>query len=272
MSGLQVVSLCSIGRREHLARQIEGVRRWGPQWQHRTALIGELAFEVPGSQVIDLTASSDSGRVNLAAARNVVGDEAVRSGAEVIVFLDADCIPGPGLLSGYRAALGREPWGVHAGAVTYLTAEGTPDLALLDELTDPHPARPNPPAGQLRRAATDEYVLFWSLSFALTATTWRRVREDFGGFCEEFAGYGGEDTDFGLNLRRTGVPLWWVGGAHAHHQWHPVSNPPVEHLDDILVNAEVFHRRWGRWPMEGWLAGFEALGLAYFDGERWVRR
>jgi len=47
--------------------------------------------------------------------------------------------------------------------------------------------------------------------------------------------------------------LGWVGGARAYHQHHPVSSPPVEHLDDILRNGRLFHERWGEWPMTGWL-------------------
>jgi hypothetical protein len=37
----------------------------------------------------------------------------------------------------------------------------------------------------------------------------------------------------------------WIGGAHAFHQFHPVSDPPVQHLYDIVRNAEIFHQRWG---------------------------
>ena len=99
----------------------------------------------------------------------------------------------------------------------------------------------------------------------------RGLRERFGGFCEEFTGYGGEDTDFAMNLSAHGVALQWVGGADAYHQWHPVSSPPVEHLDDILRNAEVFARRWGWWPMEGWFRAFEQRGLVVADGPGWRR-
>ena len=42
-------------------------------------------------------------------------------------------------------------------------------------------------------------------------------------------------------------------GARAYHQHHPSSSPPVQHLADILRNGALFRRRWGRWPMEGWL-------------------
>ena len=55
----------------------------------------------------------------------------------------------------------------------------------------------------------------------------------------------------------------WVGGAHAFHQFHPISDPPIEHLDDIVANAVVFHRRWGWWPMQGWLDAFETKGSSH---------
>jgi GT2 family glycosyltransferase len=110
--------------------------------------------------------------------------------------------------------------------------------------------------------------MFWSLSFATSASTWRRI----GGFCEDYTGYGGEDTDFGQLARQAGVELCWVGDAWAFHQHHPKRSPPTEHLDDILRNAELFHRRWGWWPMEGWLAEFADAGLVRFDGERLRRQ
>ena len=103
--------------------------------------------------------------------------------------------------------------------------------------------------------------LFWSLSFALDASTWALV----GGFDEAYLGYGGEDTDFGQRAGVAGVPLWWVGGASAYHQWHPVSDPPVEHVQDIVRNANRFREQWGWFPMQGWLTAFEARGLACPD-------
>ncbi len=129
---------------------------------------------------------------------------------------------------------------------------------------DPHPARPAPPAGAVERAT--DLRLFWSLSFAVDAATWTAV----GGFDEGYEGYGGEDTDFGQRAAAAGVPMWWVGGATAYHQWHPVSSPPVEHLHDVVRNANRFHDTWGWFPMEGWLAAFEADGLAARLGDRWV--
>jgi len=99
------------------------------------------------------------------------------------------------------------------------------------------------------------------LSFAVTTSVWKRI----GGFCTDYTGYGGEDTDYGQRAADVSVGLRWVGGAHAFHQFHPISDPPVEHLGDIVTNAVTFHRRWGWWPMRGWLDAFEERGLISRD-------
>ena len=62
-----------------------------------------------------------------------------------------------------------------------------------------------------------------------------------------------------------------MGGARAYHQHHPVSSPPVEHLDDILRNGRLFHERWGEWPMAGWLEEFERRGLVRREDGHWTR-
>jgi GT2 family glycosyltransferase len=117
--------------------------------------------------------------------------------------------------------------------------------------------------------ATTAYRLFWSLSFAVSAAGWDAV----GGFCESYQGYGGEDTDFAQAAATSGLAMAWVGGAVAYHQYHRVSDPPIEHLDEILANAATFHRRWGWWPMQGWLASFADAGFARYDAaaQSWTR-
>ena len=62
-----------------------------------------------------------------------------------------------------------------------------------------------------------------------------------------------------------GTALTWVCGAWAYHQYHPSPDPPVQHLTDIVRNAAIFHRRWGWWPMTGWLREFERRGLIVFE-------
>jgi N-acetylglucosaminyl-diphospho-decaprenol L-rhamnosyltransferase len=200
----------------------------------------------------------------LASARNRGAEWALRRGADLLIFLDVDCIPAPDMVERYRSAHRcGGPRALLSGPVTYLPPP--PDtgyrLDALAGLGDPHPARPNPATGHLLQS--DDYDLFWSLSFAVGAGTWRHL----GGFCEDYVGYGAEDTDFAALARAAEVPLLWVGGAHAYHQYHPISDPPVEHLEAIVRNANIFRRRWGRWPMVGWLEEFENSGIIERRGD-----
>lgn len=229
-----------------------------------------VAQEGSAARTIEIDVPSGSA-LPLARARNIGAAEALCQGAELLVFLDVDCIAAPLLLTRYlEAAISESSTPtLFCGPVTYLPhpvadSISSDSLALL---RNPHPARPVPPDGEI--VDGNDFDLFWSLSFAVTATTWRTL----GGFCEDYLGYGGEDTDFARGARGKGVKLAWVGGADAYHQFHPVSDPPVEHLDDILINAQVFHRRWGEWPMQGWIDAFESAGLIAYqpDSRRWER-
>jgi N-acetylglucosaminyl-diphospho-decaprenol L-rhamnosyltransferase len=193
----------------------------------------------------------------LAAARNRAAEAAA---GDLLVFLDIDCIPSSGLVGAYAAASDTE--GLLLGEVLYLPPEAGPALnasdlddAALGRLGRPHPARPPVPETGLRRE-TDPGQL-WGLSFALPARAWRSV----GGMDEGFTGYGGEETDFAARLAATGLPTYWVAGARAYHQHHPVHVPPLQHFAPILANAARFRARHGRWCMTYWLDQFRAAGL-----------
>jgi N-acetylglucosaminyl-diphospho-decaprenol L-rhamnosyltransferase len=221
-----------------------------------------------GSVVVDVDVAAP-GELPLSRARNLGAATALRSGADLVVFLDVDCLADPALLSRYGEAAerlaGHAAAPVLSGPVAYLPPldDGrTSYPASVLAGTPPHPARPAPAPGELLPA--DDLRLFWSLSFAVPARAWAR----FGGFDEWYTGYGGEDTDFAQRVAAAGGRLWWVGGALAYHQWHPVSAPPVEHLHQIVRNANGFHRRWGWFPMEGWLEAFREAGLARYDADR----
>lgn len=257
-------------RSTHLRRQLQGLTRseLAPD-EHIVVAMGDpqVAEVVTASgspaRVVPIEAGE---KLPVAAARNLGAQTAT---SDLLVFLDVDCIPAPDLLGRYAEAAARHPGALLNGPVTYLPVPG-PDGYDLPRLTDaisPHPARPFPPDDEIVVDSTHE--LFWSLSFAARAEVWDRI----GGFCTDYRGYGGEDTDFGQRSAHVGVPMAWVGGAHAFHQYHPVTSPPVEHLDDIVVNAALFHRRWGWWPMRGWLDEFERMGLVVFDSatQSWVR-
>jgi GT2 family glycosyltransferase len=255
------------GRGPHLRHQLQGLARSSRQPDmHVVVALDDLhvadiiADEGSAASVVDLNVAEP---LPVAHGRNQGAAAALAMSAELLVFLDVDCIPDTELIARYHDTAEQPHCGdaLLCGPVTYLPPPG-PRGYLLDDLRahlDPHPARPNPPGDDV--IATTDYALFWSLSFAVTATTWTRI----GGFCERYRGYGGEDTDFAQCAASQDVSMQWVGGAHAFHQFHPISEPPVEHVDDILRNARIFHRRWGWWPMEGWLAAFEEAGLIARD-------
>ena len=265
------VTLCSEARLDHLLPQLERVARLVPSVPHVVVWLDDTPApalpELQGATVLHVP-PGEAG-LRLAEGRNRGAEAALALGARLLVFLDADCVPGADLVARYESAADRHPGALLCGPVTYLP-EGA-DLAVLDDdpraLTSPHAARPAPADGRTLVAGPGDHRLFWSLSFALTAETWHRI----GGFSPAYEGYGGEDTDFAFAAESHGVPLVWVGGAHAYHQWHPTSSPPWQHLDDVLRNGRVFAERWGSWPMEGWLEAFEAAGAVTRDADGWRR-
>lgn len=263
-AGTAVVTVVR-GRAGHLARQ-RRVLAAGPVVEHVVVGMGEEP-PVDGAGPPTRTAVvAAPGPLPVAAARNAGAALAVASGARLLVFLDVDCLPGDRLVTRYRQAAGRlgRP-ALLAGPVTHLPPPGPggyPERNL-DRWADPHPGRPVPPDGAL--LAEPRRELFWSLSFAVTAAAWERS----GGFCEDYRGYGAEDTDFALTC---GLPLYWVGGAHALHQHHPPARADPDRVGEIVANARTFHRRHGWWPMAQWLAELDAAGSVRFDPDRGVLR
>lgn len=262
MSQTAVITVAH-GRHHHLALQQRALSITLPPADIRcvVALADEAVGRLATEAMVVPCPTTERG-LPLAKARNLGAARAVDAGADLLVFLDVDCLPGTSLIGRYRNAHQAVPGALLGGPVTYLPPSSNGyRLDRLPQLTDPHPARPAPKPAELVVEAN--YDLFWSLSFAVSAETWQRI----GGFCEDYIGYGGEDTDFAAKAQRLNVPFIWVGGADAYHQFHPVSDPPVEHLAEIVANAGIFRRRWGRWPMPGWLDEFERRGLLLRRGE-----
>ncbi len=256
------------GRHTHLEHQLRLLAETDPDSSHVVVAIADrgiasVVHSHRGGREVDvISIASDPLGLPLASARNVGVRHAVARGADLVVLLDVDCVLGQGAVGHYADAAAAGTPALLCGPVSYL-AEGTAPPSAADGLHDlrsPHPARPDPARGELMTSG--DHNLFWSLNAALTPATWSVI----GGFCEDYVGYGGEDTDFGWTARARGVDLVWVGGADAYHQHHPVSAPPVEHLDAIVRNSRLFYQRWGRWPMLGWLDAFAELGLIRFDG------
>lgn len=258
MSRVAVLTVAH-GRHDHLRRQEESLARSTRRPDVRVV----VAVDDPGITGPAVVALEDGGPLPMAAARNLAATTARERGADALVFLDVDCVVLPSTVGAFADAVAERPLTVWSGPVTYLPPGEPTSLDRLPALDAPHPARPCPAPGTRERE--DRWELFWSLSFAVSAVAWQRL----GGFDEAYRGYGAEDTDLGQRAAAAGLSLAWDGDARAYHQHHPVSDPPVEHVADIVRNGRLFHERWGWWPMGGWLDAFEERGLVRRDGDDW---
>ena len=260
------------GRHDHLLAQQRGLLLGTrvPEMYVVVAMGDPLALQltaagpIAGSGCVLLMRDvTVDGPLPLAAARNVGAVAALAAGADVLIFLDVDCVPSPPLVAAYDRAVRTEARpALHCGVVQYLDEDVDAMTIHPAELAGrPHVARPQPMPGV--STASDDWQLFWSLSFAVSNLTWQQL----DGFCEGYRGYGAEDTDFGYHAHLSGINVRWLGGADAFHQYHESQNPPVPHLADVVRNATIFHRRWGFWPMQGWLQAFCEMGLAKYHPE-----
>ena len=257
------VSVCTLahGRKAHLANLVRGLDMSSrPPSELVIAVMQEERYELPSASFPVRQVVLGTSGICLAEARNAAADKAA---GDLLVFLDVDCIPAPGLIEDYVAAASCND-GVLMGEVGYLPKGATDDgidYAKFERLAVKHSERAGPPQDSVGRCA--DYRCFWSLNFALSARTFRAV----GGFDARYVGYGGEDTDFGRTLASRNIPIWWVRGAKAYHQYHKHHMPPVHHLDSVVRNAGIFADKWGEPTMQHWLRAFRLMGLIEPDGK-----
>jgi GT2 family glycosyltransferase len=255
MKGVSVLTLVS-GRRDHLVNLMLGLMRQSelPDELIIAAIGSTQLNELPTMPFPVRQVSTGGSDLPLAAARNCAAELAE---GKDLVFLDVDCIPGPSLCADYRRAL-RHYDSVLMGEVLYLPANMTKagwSIEEFDAVAVRHSDRRGPPAHGID--GCDDYRCFWSLNFAMRKTSFHRV----GGFDEQYRGYGGEDTDFAKTFTTAGVPLGWIRGARAYHQYHPHHMPPVHHLRSIVRNAQLFEAKWGYRTMGHWLHAFRLMRL-----------
>lgn len=262
------------GRHDHLRRQRDWIQQLVPQPAlHVVVSMGDPDVEEILTEVRTIPTRfillESATELPLARARNVGAAEAISGGAEALVLLDVDCLPERRLVEDYGSAFatlaGDDVPAVVCGRVRYVP-EGVADAEHrpehLSKCARDHPLRVVPEGDAPVRG---DVRMLWSLNMALTVRDWRRV----GGFDERYTGYGAEDTDFGQRLAEAGGAMWWTSAAGAFHQHHPVSNPPVRHLEAIVKNANLFASLWGFEPMRGWLEAFRDRGLAVRTADGW---
>lgn len=252
------ISLVTIvkNRRAALINMIKGLERCTPKAAELVIIhMNEEPYLLPATTfTVRQQVVNSIHHLPLAAARNAAVSLAYY---DRVVFLDADCIPAPDFLSGYQQAFTRTD-SLISGRVRYLTARAMEKEDLFERMKEYSIADPV-------RENVDQYPyeLFWSLNFGCSKITF----EEIGGFDELFTGYGAEDTDFAFAAKAKGIPINTIN-AMAYHQYHSSYDPPMNHLIDIVSNANAFRRKWGTWPMEGWLSKFERAGLVEWSKNR----
>lgn len=258
-----MISVCTIvkGRDQQLRNLIWGLQK-NFEFPQELVIVSmnEAApkkLPVCDFEVKTVELNDETNKLPLAAARNLAAQTAT---SDRLVFLDVDCIPRPCHLKWMNNFLD-ETGGLVMGEVRYLPKQPLDrlqDLKLLEKTAEPHPRRPFVAKGGL--LSTHDYHYFWSLNFGLDRSTFNKI----GGFDEQFTGYGGEDTDFAFQARHQRIPFH-LGGAIAYHQYHPSYQPPLQHFDDIIKNAQIFRQKWGKWCMESWLQAFAEAGYIEWE-------
>lgn len=245
------ISLLTIvrGRQAAIMNMIEGLKMG---WQLPDEMVivhmNEDIFGINESAfpILEYSLHVDH-QLPLAEARNYAASLAH---CDHLIFLDADCIPDQQFVQQYDLAF-QQNAELISGRVQYLNQAAMlmPDLLFrMQESSYPDPVRAN----------IDQYpyALFWSLNFGCSKSIFNKI----GRFDETFKGYGGEDTDFGFSARQQNVAFYTIN-AMAYHQYHPSYDPPLNHLEAIVNNANQFYKKWGIWPMEGWIKKFKNMGF-----------
>ena len=128
----------------------------------------------------------------------------------------------------------------------------------LDELQRRRTRRARP-ARRTVDGAHDRHELFWSLTFGVSRSTRgaaRRLRRRLRRLRRR------GHRPRAARARSSGLPLAWFAGGTAYHQWHPPTRLDPARAAEIVANARRFRRRWGRWPMEGWLQRARRAGVS----------
>ena len=256
MSELSVITIVR-NRSLHLAAMIEGLD--ASKTTPRELIVVDMSDEAVALPALAFPVhriAFRTGHLALAAARNAGAQAAI---GKRLLFLDVDCIPRRNLVAAIDEALiGNDA--LICSEVRYLGPDAARDTdeTTLEQLSLRHPVRTFPETGH---RVESNAGLFWSLTFGIRRARFATLR----GFDEGYDGYGAEDTDFGFRAKAAGLPLLFLGGTGSFHQYHGVISPPLQHLADIVRNANRFHARWGVWPMDGWLKEFAALGVVTFS-------
>lgn len=250
------------GRQRHLHNMLVGIMQSTIK-PDEIIIIGinespKIADELHDHLQVNVCLLEDSGNhLPIAKARNF---GASKASYPHLVFLDVDCIPSEAFFEQILVQGIANNTLIMANP-RYLEnrLEKKFKVNELEELSIHHPHRPIINGLMTAR----DYMLFWSLAFYIPKTLFQKLE----GFDESYTGYGGEDTDLSLKLRALSGPKLLLSEATVYHQQHPVYSPPVQQLEAIVQNTEIFYKKWNFWLMDNWLAEFKTMGLISWKPE-----
>jgi GT2 family glycosyltransferase len=194
---------------------------------------------------------------------------AVHAGADYVVFLDGDCVPGSGFVAHHRQ-LAQAGHFVNGSRV--LLSAGLSGRVLrreidLDRLTALDWMRLRL-AGDVNKLThllywpalpgrvQDEFE--WSGIRSCNFGVWYRDLQAVNGFDESFSGWGHEDADLVLRLHHQGLRRKSGHLAtEVYHLWHPENNRAAE-----AANREKVHRRMKSGITRAEIGMAEALGYS----------
>ena len=138
---------------------------------------------------------------------------------DILIFLDGDCLPLPGF---FQAWENLDPDAVYIGKVGY---ESSPPNGFSRFMSE------GAGVNKLRDKAEIPAAYFVSQNFRIAAQQFRKI----GGFRADLRGWGGEDTDFGVKLKRLSLPLRFRREAMVCH-------PIIADLGGYLERLDHFGR------------------------------
>ena len=260
------ISVCTIyaKRRLHLQNLVKGLIQSSTYPDELVIVcMNDRLPDLPKTpfKIVTATVNTDDGSLPLAAARNRA---AYIARGNKLIFLDVDCISDRDLVGNFSYHLDRED-ALYSGSVRYLKKDLHQEwtFSSLKKESEFHELQGEAPAAKEKKA--HPYELFWSLNFGIRKQTFNRLQ----GFDERYKGYGGEDTDFSFKARSHNLPCYKIS-VLAYHQYHVSYAPPLNHLAEIIDNAELFYQKWQMLPMGKWLKQFADMGYIELKRDRAV--
>ena len=126
----------------HLRKQVEGLARVADQVDHHVVVAiddDDVARTVraAGTRTQVVPFRSATRRLPMAAARNLGAQTAIGGGAELLIFLDVDCVPALNMVSAYRRAAAHPDHRDALQGLITLDPAGRPSVVSVPAATSP---------------------------------------------------------------------------------------------------------------------------------------